>query len=77
MVPVAIVYPDARYHWGDGESLWANFRRVAGARRTRVRLAIGPALAVAPGRSEAVMNEARAWTEARIAEGLAPHPVAA
>ena len=77
VVPLAVVYPDPSYHWGDGENLWANFVQVAGAKRTRLRLVIGDPIAVAPDGSEAAMTEARAWTDARIAEGprLAPQPV--
>ena len=74
VVPLAVVYPDPSYHWGDGENLWANFVQVAGARRTRLRLVIGEPIAVAAGGSEAAMAEARAWTDARIAEG--PRPAA-
>ena len=41
IVPLAIVYPRPDYHWGEGESLWANFVQVAGQKRTRLRLMIG------------------------------------
>ena len=43
IVPLAIVYPRPDYHWGEGESLWANFVQVAGQKRTRIRLFIGEA----------------------------------
>lgn len=46
VVPLAIVYPDPSYHWGDGESLWKNFVQVAGERRTRLKLGIGQPIPV-------------------------------
>lgn len=46
IVPMAIVYPDPSYHWGDGESLWKNFVQVAGEKRTNVRLFFGTPLFV-------------------------------
>lgn len=41
IVPMAVVYPRPDYHWGEGESLWANFVQVAGQRHTKLRLYIG------------------------------------
>ena len=62
VVPVAIVYPDPSYHWGEGESLWKNFVQVAGAKRTSVRLFIGEPIEVADA------NDARERTRAVIDE---------
>ncbi len=41
VVPMAVVYPDPSYHWGDGESLWKNFVQVAGEKHTKLKLMIG------------------------------------
>ena len=46
IVPMAIVYPNPSYHWGDGESLWKNFVQVAGEKQTKVRLFFGDPLFV-------------------------------
>ena len=70
VVPLAVVYPDPSYHWGEGESLWANYVQVAGERRTRLRLIIGEPVKVGAAASERVMGQVRAWTDARIAEGM-------
>ena len=65
VVPVAIRYPSPAYHWGEGQSLWTSFVRVAGARRTRVRLAIGPPLSPEAS-SESLCAQSRAWIDAVV-----------
>ena len=62
IVPLAIVYPRPDYHWGEGESLWANFVQVAGQRHTELRLFIGAPMRFergddAPAELRAVIDE--------------------
>ncbi len=74
VVPMAIVYPDPSYHWGDGESLWKNFVQVAGERRTQVRLFIGEPRRVLDAGAEMVAVKAEIDEMILSASGLATAP---
>ena len=58
IVPMAVVYPDPSYHWGDGQGLWKNFVQVAGEKHTELRLMIGSPINVQD--SENAMADTRA-----------------
>ncbi len=64
IVPMAIVYPNPSYHWGDGEGLWQNFVQVAGEKHTKLRLMIGAPINVQD--SDNAMADVRAVIDGYI-----------